>query len=222
VPDSSYLYRVELDKNAVLAEEWEGDEKVPGFFRMLLMKNATPPSISGENPAVLCRHPIQKVTPKQIRILRAYERAGKDRCVCSRRRSSPSMSPPMRDSFGGPPLLDGRRYDEIGTGRRDASEWGRRYFLDRQRIENQRAYYHKTANLLFYPDREDAWSIVKGFVPDPPGALDRLGLDEDATPGEVKTAFRQRSKEMHPDKGGDKEEFVELHEQYQKALEFVS
>jgi len=128
----------------------------------------------------------------------------------------------MRDGFGGPPLLDRRRYDKIGSGNRDESEWGRRYFLDRKRIENQRAYYHKTTDLLFYPDREDAWSIVEEFAPDAPDAFDRLGLGQDATPEEVKTAYRRRSKEVHPDQGGDKKEFLELRESYEIALEFVS
>jgi DnaJ-class molecular chaperone len=104
----------------------------------------------------------------------------------------------MRDGFGGPPLLD------------------------RKRIENQRGYYHETADLLFYLDREDAWSIVEEFAPDAPDAFDRLGLGQDATPEEVKTAYRRHSKEVHPDQGGDKKEFLELHESYEIALEFVS
>lgn len=196
--ESSYVYRVEVDVAAVRADKHKDTEDSDLFELYRQFHDVTPPSISGENPATLCRHPIQKVTPKQIRVLRAYERVGEEQCVCSRRWNSPISSSPMRDGFGGPPLLD------------------------RKRIENQRGYYHETADLLFYLDREDAWSIVEEFAPDAPDAFDRLGLGQDATPEEVKTAYRRHSKEVHPDQGGDKKEFLELHESYEIALEFVS
>jgi len=212
--EDAFVYRVEVDMKAVMAENARKSEDedllsdMLAFFRQF--SDATPPSISGENPATLCRHPIQKVTPKQIRVLRAYERLGEGQCVCSQR------------SGGLGAHHTQWRYDETLRGKRDPSEWGRRYFLDRGEIEEERVYYHRSAELIFYMDRADAWSVVQEFTPESPGALQKLGLDQDATPEEVKRAFRQQAKEVHPDHGGDKEEFVDLQESYEIALEFIS
>ena len=42
-----------------------------------------------------------------------------------------------------------------------------------------------------------------------------LGVAKDASPDEIKTAFRKKAHEHHPDKGGDAEKFKELNEAYQ-------
>jgi len=42
-----------------------------------------------------------------------------------------------------------------------------------------------------------------------------LGVSKSATPEEIKTAFRKKAHEHHPDKGGDAEKFKELNEAYQ-------
>ena len=42
-----------------------------------------------------------------------------------------------------------------------------------------------------------------------------LGVGKSATPDEIKTAFRKKAHEHHPDKGGDAEKFKELNEAYQ-------
>eukprot|EP01016_Furgasonia_blochmanni_P016152 TRINITY_DN1918_c0_g1_i5.p1 TRINITY_DN1918_c0_g1~~TRINITY_DN1918_c0_g1_i5.p1 ORF type:complete len:494 (-),score=187.62 TRINITY_DN1918_c0_g1_i5:221-1702(-) len=44
---------------------------------------------------------------------------------------------------------------------------------------------------------------------------DLLGLGKEATPDEVKKAFRKKAVTMHPDKGGDSEKFAELNEAYE-------
>jgi len=41
-----------------------------------------------------------------------------------------------------------------------------------------------------------------------------LDVEKDATPEEIKKAFRQKSKTAHPDHGGDEEEFARLSEAY--------
>lgn len=41
-----------------------------------------------------------------------------------------------------------------------------------------------------------------------------LGLDENATPEEIKKAYRQKAKEFHPDKGGDEAVFKDIAEAY--------
>ncbi|MFA5155027.1 MAG: molecular chaperone DnaJ [Patescibacteria group bacterium] len=44
---------------------------------------------------------------------------------------------------------------------------------------------------------------------------DILGVKKTATPDEIKSAFRKKAHEHHPDKGGDAEKFKELNEAYQ-------
>merc|ERR1712139_75221 len=46
-----------------------------------------------------------------------------------------------------------------------------------------------------------------------------LGVDPDATDAEIKKAYRRTAMECHPDKGGDKEEFQELSNAYEKIME---
>lgn len=41
-----------------------------------------------------------------------------------------------------------------------------------------------------------------------------LGVDDDATPEQLKAAYRARAKELHPDAGGDADEFAELSRAY--------
>lgn len=41
-------------------------------------------------------------------------------------------------------------------------------------------------------------------------ALSVLGLKGDATPGDIKSAYRAKAKLLHPDKGGSGAAFVEL------------
>ena len=41
-----------------------------------------------------------------------------------------------------------------------------------------------------------------------------LGVEKDATPEELKKAYRKKAKEFHPDKGGDEEKFKEATEAY--------
>jgi DnaJ family protein A protein 2 len=45
-----------------------------------------------------------------------------------------------------------------------------------------------------------------------------LGVPPDASLAQVKSAFRRRALETHPDQGGDAEQFRELAHAYQKVL----
>lgn len=45
-----------------------------------------------------------------------------------------------------------------------------------------------------------------------------LGLTSEATPGEVKAAWRSLASHAHPDKGGQADEFDRLRKAYQEAL----
>jgi hypothetical protein len=48
-------------------------------------------------------------------------------------------------------------------------------------------------------------------------AFAELGLSPDATVDEVRTAYRERVKDVHPDQGGDEEAFKQLREAYATA-----
>jgi hypothetical protein len=50
-------------------------------------------------------------------------------------------------------------------------------------------------------------------------AFERLGLSPAASPEEVRSAYRERVKAVHPDQGGDPEAFRELREAYAVARE---
>ncbi|MFQ3320731.1 MAG: hypothetical protein ACI8UR_002341 [Natronomonas sp.] len=49
----------------------------------------------------------------------------------------------------------------------------------------------------------------------PSEAYRRLGLDAGADESEVKRAYRQKVKEVHPDRGGDEKEFKKITEAYE-------
>lgn len=58
----------------------------------------------------------------------------------------------------------------------------------------------------------------EGDVTDPiAAAFGHLGLDTDASSEEVKTAYRERVKQVHPDQGGDREQFERVREAYATA-----
>ncbi len=46
------------------------------------------------------------------------------------------------------------------------------------------------------------------------GLYDTLDVSPDATQGEIKTAYRAKSKEFHPDKGGNNKEFIPIAKAY--------
>lgn len=55
-----------------------------------------------------------------------------------------------------------------------------------------------------------------------PACVARLGLELPCTLEEVKTAFRQQSKAVHPDRGGDNDAFILLRTSYEQAVDYVS
>ena len=53
-------------------------------------------------------------------------------------------------------------------------------------------------------------------------AFSELGLGPEASPSEVKSAYRTRIKEAHPDHGGDQEEFKRLQDAYATARDHAA
>ncbi len=49
-----------------------------------------------------------------------------------------------------------------------------------------------------------------------------LGLSADATPAEVKAAYRRRVTEAHPDRGGSAAEFIKVRAAYEILLAFLA
>jgi hypothetical protein len=50
-------------------------------------------------------------------------------------------------------------------------------------------------------------------------AFDALGLDSDASQEQIKSAYRERVKEVHPDSGGDEESFKRVNRAYETLKE---
>lgn len=55
-----------------------------------------------------------------------------------------------------------------------------------------------------------------------PAFMTTLGLRLPCTADDIKTAFRNRSKTLHPDRGGDVRQFIALHDAYEEALRFIA
>ncbi|WP_324758745.1 J domain-containing protein [Haloarcula sp. GH36] len=53
-------------------------------------------------------------------------------------------------------------------------------------------------------------------------AFEELGLDYGATAAEIRSAYRERVKEVHPDHGGDEDEFKRVREAYTMAKQHVA
>lgn len=46
-----------------------------------------------------------------------------------------------------------------------------------------------------------------------------LGVSEDATPQQIKEAWRVLARKLHPDAGGDPMRFIECYEAYQRLMQ---
>lgn len=54
-----------------------------------------------------------------------------------------------------------------------------------------------------------------------PNCLKVLGLELPCTEEEVMTAYREKAKEMHPDRGGELDDFLRLQRYFEQALQLV-
>ncbi len=54
-----------------------------------------------------------------------------------------------------------------------------------------------------------------------PACFAALGLGSNATPAEIKQAYRRLSRRLHPDQGGDHEAFIRLQNAYEQALRWA-
>lgn len=54
-----------------------------------------------------------------------------------------------------------------------------------------------------------------------PGCLIALGLRLPCTREEIKHAYREKAEKLHPDRGGDRREFMQLQGHFENAIKFV-
>lgn len=54
-----------------------------------------------------------------------------------------------------------------------------------------------------------------------PTCLQNLGLKLPCTEAEVLAAYREKAKTLHPDRGGDLQQFLQLQKQFEQALHLV-
>jgi len=90
-------------------------------------------------------------------------------------------------------------------------------------FEHEMPGHHLGARLPFEvpevslgPDPDERTREIEATIR---AAFRSLGLSRGATDAEVKRAYRERVKEVHPDHGGDEEEFRRLREAYVTARE---
>lgn len=67
-----------------------------------------------------------------------------------------------------------------------------------------------------------AYSTPRWALPETPRCLEVLGLQLPCGEEELKRAYREKVKRLHPDRGGDKHRFLMLQSQFQEALRYVA
>lgn len=67
-----------------------------------------------------------------------------------------------------------------------------------------------------------AYSTPRWALPETPRCLAVFGLQAPCSEEELKSAYREKVKRLHPDRGGDKRRFLVLQSQFQEALKFVA
>jgi hypothetical protein len=102
----------------------------------------------------------------------------------------------------------------IGRARREEDSLRKLEERRRQRAEEQRrleAEEQRRRNEEWWRRLYDAQAATQS-------GLDVLGLAWPATTEQIKAAYREKAKLLHPDAGGDQERFVELQRAYEAAL----
>jgi hypothetical protein len=65
------------------------------------------------------------------------------------------------------------------------------------------------------------WDVPEWAVAQTPRCLAALGLRMPCTEDDVLRAYRQRVKELHPDRGGDRQRFLRIQTSFEQSLELV-
>lgn len=83
--------------------------------------------------------------------------------------------------------------------------------------EQYRAVLDEYFFSVYYRIYRDSGMMHEGLFD--PELLARFGLPMDADGEQIKSKFRKLAMKLHPDMGGDAEEFIELMENYRKLVE---
>ena len=75
----------------------------------------------------------------------------------------------------------------------------------------------------------ERWSLVSNYRPElpewvrksTPRCILALGLTMPCTADDVLAAYRRKVKQLHPDLGGDRREFLRLQAHFEQAMEFL-
>lgn len=98
---------------------------------------------------------------------------------------------------------------------RQERERKKQMYEERKKFEKEQFGFYD--NMFFFSIISDLFKIKK-----PLESFKILGLNENATMEDVKANYRKLSLEFHPDKGGNKEKFIEITEAKNKCLAFFS
>ncbi len=106
--------------------------------------------------------------------------------------------------------------DQLGTADERWAEDERTIPLDRARLEAEGSVYSSAHRLSdFYPTREAALGDAE---PDGPSPFRALGLRAPCTLDEIKSAYRRKAFEVHPDRGGTPADFHAVEAAYRRLL----
>lgn len=64
-------------------------------------------------------------------------------------------------------------------------------------------------------------AVPNWAIPSVPPCLDTFGLQLPCTEEDLKAAYRERVKQMHPDRGGDRRRFLKLQQHFEESLNLV-
>ena len=67
-----------------------------------------------------------------------------------------------------------------------------------------------------------AYSTPRWALPETPRCIAVFGLQMPCSEEDLKSAYREKVKRLHPDRGGDKRRFLVLQSQFQEALSYVA
>jgi hypothetical protein len=93
--------------------------------------------------------------------------------------------------------------------------------FDRQKLELDGEVYYPRRSLAghcYYTEQGKARFEAERLQRPVPPCLAMLGLSHGCTKEDIKRAFRRKSREVHPDHGGDSDSFIALREAYENAL----
>ncbi|MEZ6068860.1 MAG: J domain-containing protein [Pirellulales bacterium] len=82
-----------------------------------------------------------------------------------------------------------------------------------------RAHYRSLRRRLVHvvmPQLSRGWACGR-----PPQAFATLGISPPCTEEELKQAYREKVKQLHPDTGGDPHRFLRLQAHFEEALEWI-